>query len=326
MDFLIAEGISKRIGGQLVLDKIFLKQNRFQKLAIAGETGSGKSSLLKIIGGLVQPDAGNIFFEGKRVLGPEEKLIPGHPSIGYLSQHFELRNSYRVEEILDYANLLENKEAARLYELCRIDHLLHRKTHEVSGGERQRIALARLLVSSPRLLLLDEPFSNLDIGHKTILQKVIYDLGTELRITCLMILHDPGDILSWADEIIIMKNGAIVQKGFPEEIYNNPLNEYVAGLFGTYNLVNKELVELINEGDTKFIRPERLWLQKEGNGSLKGTVKQIRFYGNYYEIDIITGNNTLVARMPAIEFNEGDLVYVRYLKNGSAYQLTGNHH
>src|SRR5580704_11857710 len=163
-------------GSGLRIDTISFSQQRGQKLAVAGATGSGKSTLLKMIAGLVQPDAGRILLEGVRVKGPLETLEAGHPGIAYLSQHFELWNNYRVWEILSYANDLEEEESGELYTICRIDHLLQRRTDQLSGGERQRIALARLLVRPPRLLLLDEPFSNLDRVHKETLQAVVRDI------------------------------------------------------------------------------------------------------------------------------------------------------
>ncbi|HEY8968242.1 MAG TPA: ATP-binding cassette domain-containing protein, partial [Puia sp.] len=134
------------------------------RMAVAGETGSGKTSLLKTIAGLMP--GGRVFFEGQRVLGPLEKLIPGHPGIAYLSQQFELPQHLRIEQVLEYANELPEEEAQELFRVCQIDHLMKRKTHQLSGGERQRIALAKLLIAAPRLLLLDEPFSNLDMIHK----------------------------------------------------------------------------------------------------------------------------------------------------------------
>ncbi|HEY0610611.1 MAG TPA: ATP-binding cassette domain-containing protein, partial [Chitinophaga sp.] len=163
MSLLNVSAISKQQDGAFILKDISFEQRRFQHIAIAGETGSGKSTLLKVIGGLAQPDSGQVTFEGGRVKGPNEVLIPGHPGVAYLSQYFELRHNYWVEEILSYANKLTDEEAQNIYEICQIDHLFRRRTDQLSGGEKQRIALARLLTTSPRLLLLDEPFSNLDM-------------------------------------------------------------------------------------------------------------------------------------------------------------------
>ena len=118
MGFLEISNISKLTDGKSVVDEVSFSQSTNQKIAIAGETGSGKSTLLKMIAGLVQPDQGMIYFNDKHVLGPDFKLIPGHPDIAYLSQHFELRNSYRVEELLTYANKLTDEMANALFEVC----------------------------------------------------------------------------------------------------------------------------------------------------------------------------------------------------------------
>ena len=199
--------VSRKESGIAAVEKISFTQQRLQKIAIAGETGSGKTTLLKLIAGLIQPTSGEIKFEGKRVEGPLEKLLPGHPQIAYLSQHFELRNNYRVEEELEAKNLLTEIEADTIYKVCRIQHLLKRKTDQLSGGERQRIVLARLLTTSPELLLLDEPFSNLDAVHKNIIKDVINDISVQMNITCIMVSHDAPDILSWAERILVMKDG-----------------------------------------------------------------------------------------------------------------------
>ena len=229
----------------VALKKIDFTLRKSRRLAVVGETGSGKSNLLKIIGGLATPAEGTVWFEGRRVLGPLERLIPGEPGIAYLSQHFELWHNYHVEEVLSYANDLSPEEAAELYRLCHIDHLLQRRTDQLSGGERQRIALARLLVHPPRLLLLDEPFSNLDMIHKRILKKVIADSGVRFGITCILVSHDPHDILPWAHELLVLRDGKLIQQGSPLEVYSRPINEYTAALLGDYTTDNGQ-----------FLRPE----------------------------------------------------------------------
>lgn len=230
---------------QVALKNISFSQRKGQRLAIVGETGSGKSNLLKIIAGLATPSEGSVYFEGVRVLGPLERLIPGQPGIAYLSQHFELWNNYHVAEILSYSNDLSSEEASALYRLCHIEHLLDRRTDQLSGGERQRIALARILVHPPRLLLLDEPFSNLDMIHKRTLKKVIADIGLRFDITCILVSHDPRDILPWADELLVLRDGRLVRAGAPLDVYSRPENEYVAALLGDYTVVKGE-----------FMRPE----------------------------------------------------------------------
>jgi iron(III) transport system ATP-binding protein len=132
---LRVEGIDKSIDKNQVLKNIYFNQDQFQKLVIAGETGSGKSTLLKIIAGFIQPDAGMVEFEGKRVLGPNEQLIAGHSDIAYLSQHFELRNNYWVEDMLQLANQLDKNQTDIIFNICKIHHLLRRKTKQLSGGE-----------------------------------------------------------------------------------------------------------------------------------------------------------------------------------------------
>jgi len=316
MQFLEVNAISKQQRGIFVVKDVSFNQQRSQKIAIAGETGSGKSTLLRIIAGLEQADTGEVWFEGIKVIGPEEKLIPGHPGIAYLSQQFELRNNYRVEEVLDYANKLSNEEAALIYEICRINHLLQRRTDQVSGGEKQRIAIARLLISSPRLLLLDEPYSNLDMIHKTILKSVIQDLGEMLKISCILISHDPIDTLSWADELIVMKDGKILQQGLPEQIYRQPVDEYTGGLFGKYNLVDpsesmtfSRLSDSQTTGKKRFIRPESFTIvAKETN--IKGNVQRVTFAGSSYEIDVLVSNKTLTVKSNVGKYLQGDTVFL----------------
>ena len=312
MFFLSVENINKNVGNGFVLQNISLTQKQFQKIAIAGETGSGKSSLLKAIAGLLQPDSGTIFFQGEKVLGPDFKLLPGHKGIAYLSQHYELLNNYRVEELLSYANKLSDEQAHSLYNICQISHLLKRRTDQLSGGEKQRIAMARLLTTSPSLFLLDEPFSNLDRIHKNILKEVLHDLGEQFNISFIIVSHDPQDTLSWADEMIIMKDGNIVQKGSPEELYYYPVNEYVAGLLGDYNLLNDETARLLGiehkSKDRKlFVRPEMLSIAQEG---VEAVIEKVHFQGSLYELDVLLSNEKVAVKTTKNNYKAGDTVSI----------------
>ncbi|MEO5998658.1 MAG: ABC transporter ATP-binding protein [Chitinophagaceae bacterium] len=314
MNLLTVSVISKKKGNQYIVKEINFDLPEYGKMAIAGETGSGKTTLLKMIAGLIQPDEGWVLLENKRVFGPEEKLIPGHQAIAYLSQQFELRNAYRVEEVLAYANQLTDAEALHLYQVCRIDHLLKRRTDQLSGGEKQRIAIARLLISSPRLLLLDEPYSNLDIIHKNILKSVIRDIGERLRLTCIMVSHSPLDTLSWADEIIIMKDGQIIQQGSPSQIYRYPVNEYAAALFGGYNLLDASTAGLFfkakeNNREKLLIRPEdfKIVLLEQG---IKGEVMNVLFFGSYYELTVFIVGQSVTIKTQLSNIVKGDKISV----------------
>ncbi len=313
--FLQVTGIRKSNENGFHLSQIHFTQSQCQKLAIAGETGSGKSTLLKIIGGLLQPDAGTVLLKNERVKGPDEQLIAGHPAIAYLSQHFELRNHYRVEEELDYVNKLTPASADIIFELCKITHLLKRRTTELSGGERQRVSLTRVLLSSPSLLLLDEPYSNLDLHHKQILKKVIRDIGSILNITVLMVSHDAGDILPWAEKILIIKNGTITEQGTPQQLYKQPASLYTAGLLGKYNVVPHTLLHLpAKESALILIRPEDCYLTSAPSlHSVEGLVKEIYYYGYMYEAEtVINGQYTIITRSEQPQFDKGEKVFVTF--------------
>ncbi|MDX5420540.1 MAG: ABC transporter ATP-binding protein [Hymenobacteraceae bacterium] len=317
MGFLDVSGISVHEEGHAVLQDITFRQGEYEKIAIAGETGSGKSTLLQTIAGLVQPSAGRITFEGERVVGPHDKLVPGHAGIAYLSQQYELPQFLRVEQVLRYANTLQGNEAETLYEVCRISHLAQRKTNQLSGGERQRIALARLLSTWPDLLLLDEPYSNLDKGHKLLLQEVIHDITERLAITCILISHDPHDTLSWADRIIVLKGGHIIQQGTPEQVYRQPVDTYTAALFGSYNLIPAAADDIFAaipgitpQSRDLLIRPESFRLTTPENNALTAKVSKVTFFGGYYELEAQFGETTVTLKTSQHPVAVGSEVYL----------------
>ena len=322
MTFLNVSGITKKGEGDFLLSDINFSQRKLEKLAIAGETGAGKSTLLKIVAGLVQPDSGKVIFENESVRGPAEQLVPGHPAIAYLSQHFELQKFLRVGQVLNYSNKFPAKDAQKLFEVCQITHLLGRRTDQLSGGEKQRIAICRLLISSPRLLLLDEPYSHLDPDHKSVLKAVVRDIGRKLKITCTIVSHDPMDTLSWADKMLVLKDGQLVQEGKPMVIYREPLNAYIGGLFGKYNLIEPAMfrtfsaIPAIRRSIPKagrkniFIRPEQFRLVRESDRALKGKVKEIIFFGSHRELQITVSKYMITVRSDKDGIEPGDTVYV----------------
>ncbi len=291
MSFLKVAGISRTAIDGLAVNNISFTQRARQKIAIAGETGSGKSTLLKIVAGLLQPDAGGVWLMGERVDG-RNVLVPGHPDIAYLGQDFELPRSLRVEQVIDYASQPLTR-SVHLAEICKISHVLRRRTNELSGGERQRVAIARLLARAPKLLLLDEPYTNLDRIHKEILKSVINDVGRRLDISCTIISHEPYELLSWPDTLIVLRRGKIVQQGHPKQLYRSPRSAYVASMLGTYTLLNETTTSFdkyfreYGITGNRFVRPESFFLSDAG---VPGTIRTIRFLGSYYEVDVDCGD------------------------------------
>jgi ABC-type sugar transport system ATPase subunit len=290
MQWLSVNQVFKKLTDRPVVDGVSFSLQSGTRLGIAGETGAGKSSLLKIMAGLMQPDQGTVLFEEKRVLGPDEKLLPGHPHIAYLSQHFELINHYRVSEFLALTSQLEKEQAERLYSICGIDHLLDRKTSQLSGGERQRVALANALGKQPRLLLLDEPFSNLDPAHKENIKELLRNLEQALLVTVLIVSHDAADLLSWADTILLLQNGRVVQEGTPFSLYLHPLNAYCAGLLGPYAEVPGEWLAQLAGHDRShlispcyFVRPEHFSISHVQESALSKplTIESVQFMGSH---------------------------------------------
>ena len=312
MDILTVANLSLMENGVSVLQPIRFTQKAGQKLALAGESGAGKSTLLQLVGGLIQPSTGTVHANGSRVRGPQEVLVPGHPGVAYLSQKSDLPQFLRVEQVLRYANKRPEAEAQAVYELCRIDSLMPRRTDQLSGGEQQRVALARLLLGAPQLLLLDEPFSNLDRTHKRLLQGIIEDLGARLGITCLLVSHDAADVLGWADEILVLHRGRLVQQGSPERLYHQPVNEATAALFGDYNLVRgadrRTLLpsRRFKKDTALLVRPEQFLLRPAAGGGAIGTVRAVRFLGGHYEMEVALTEQSVRVRVGTADWQVGD--------------------
>lgn len=286
MVLLQVSGIDKEERGNRVLHAVSFSLDKGQRLGLMGETGSGKSTLLKIIGGWAQATKGEVRFKDNLVPGIDEKLVPGHPGIAYLSQQHSLPQHLRVEQILEYANKGEARRLSELSDVCRISHLRKRKTHELSGGEQQRVATALLLLAEPALLLLDEPFSNLDSGHKNLMKTIIAEAQQRLDLAIILASHDPLDILPWADDVLLLKQGRVVQHDSPETVYREPVNEYAAALLGSYNLLDAALLSLpTGSGKRAMVRPEGFEIRKANDpDAVRGIVQSVHFMGGFYEV------------------------------------------
>jgi len=281
-----------------VLKNISLSIEKGQGLAIIGESGCGKSTLLKLIYGQYDLDEGKISYNEIPILGPKFNLIPGEDYIKYLAQDFDLMPFITVEENIGkfLSNIYKDKKAARVYELLEMVEMTEFakvKAKFLSGGQQQRVAIARVLALEPEILLLDEPFSQIDTFRKNKLRRNLFRYLKEKNITCIMATHDSTDILAFADEVAIMKNGEIIQKGKPQDIYNSPQNFYTAALFDEVNVIPKYLFEVHSDSDeTVFLYPHQLKIAE--NSKLEVEVQKSYFKGNVWLIEAISNSGLIV--------------------------------
>ncbi|MFN7600590.1 MAG: ATP-binding cassette domain-containing protein, partial [Bacteroidota bacterium] len=203
----------------------------------------------------------------------------------------------------EYSNHLSATQANNLFRYCKINQLLTRKTDVLSGGERQRIALCRLLISNPHLLLLDEPFSNLNRIMKQTLKDVLSEIEQRLKITIMLVSHDPQDTLAWADWMLVLKNGRVMQQGVPTDLYRNPKNEYVAALLGDYSVSGK---------NKHITRPEDWKIEKNKNGN--GRVEAIALMGSYHLVHVKMGSDTIAVYSQNPKLKMGDTVKLELKK------------
>lgn len=260
-------------------------------VAIIGESGSGKSTLLKSIYGLLSLDQGEVLFNGKRVLGPDEQLIPGHKGMKMVTQDFSLNIYAKVYD--NIASMLSNTDVkskhdktVEMMKHLHIEHLRDKRITELSGGEQQRVAIAKALVSDTRMLLLDEPFSQVDALLKNQLRADLKRIASETGVTVILVSHDPADGLFLADKLLLVKDGQLLQQGKPRALYNTPEHIYTAKLLGNANVLSAaEALKLgiDTEGKQLVFYPE--WVEL-GTGSLTFEVKDIYYKGFYEELKL----------------------------------------
>ncbi|QEK51948.1 ABC transporter ATP-binding protein [Pedobacter aquae] len=293
---------------------INLEINEGEIVSIVGESGSGKTTLLKLIYGYLIPQGGEVLFEGKRVLGPTEKLIPGHDEMKMVTQELTLNLYARVYD--NISSLLSNTDlevkrdlTMQTMEFLRIDHLAYKKIVELSGGEQQRVAIARAVITEPRVLLLDEPFSQVDTILKKQLRDDIERLARFLKITVIMVSHDPSDGLSLSDKLVIVKDGKVVREGKPQEIYYEPQHAYVAQLIGKANILNG--LSFLENGKYA-VYPQDVFVNQDG---MTAKVKSVHFGGLYQEVEYIAEDKTILSYdFDFIPLAKGDEVNIAFKK------------
>lgn len=260
--------------------------------AIVGASGSGKTTLLRLLYGLISPDSGLITFKRERIWGPEEKLIPGHDSMKMVTQHTDDLNLFakvadNVSILLPSTNLKAKKEKTeKVLQQLNMLHLAGKRIADLSGGEKQRVAIARALVTQPEVLFLDEPFNQVDTSFRDSLQRDIRNVVKDTGITVVMVSHDPAEVLSMADVLVVMKDGEIIESGSPQELYQQPGSLYTAQILGNCNVLTTEEAKLLHisvQKPTVVIYPDEIAITSSLSHR-DWTVKEILFKGFYEEL------------------------------------------
>lgn len=317
--------LSHSINNQKVLQNINLELEKDKIACILGPSGCGKTTLLKLIAGLEKVTTGDIIINDEIVSSNTMHLKTEKRKIGFLFQDYALFPHLTVKENLNFAisnGKKEKHDIEEIIEIIKLPNSLHKYPHELSGGEQQRVALARSIIAQPGLLLLDEPFSSLDLSLKEEVRDDTLHLLQKSNISVLIVTHDPFEAMFISNKIYIMqKDGKIVQSGSPRQLYNEPINSYVAGFFGETNkfkgmVKNAEVqtpigkIKTHNNLESKevviHVRPQGIKLTKEKTpvNGIKGTVMASKLMGSFsfVHLSVLDHNNEIVhvhSHMPA---------------------------
>jgi len=265
-----------------ILNDISFRLKPGEHLAILGESGSGKSTLLHIIYGLLHLENGALFWEDKKLLGPNHNLIPGEHFMKMVTQEYDVMPFTTVaENIAAHLSRLDmEKDEQRVEQLLEVVDMVAYKTSLVknlSGGQKQRVALAKALANEPKLLLLDEPFSSIDTFRKNKLRRNLFSYLKEQGISCITATHDSDEALSFSDRLLILKEGTVSSFGLPEVIYKNSSSVYEAGFFGEVTVVPAGIFS----SEEMVLLPHQLKFSEEKT-VLSVVVSKSYFKGSHY--------------------------------------------
>ncbi len=285
---LKVENISFGYTSKEVLNNISFSANKGDYIAVIGESGCGKSTLLEIIYGLLHIEKGAVYWNSKKLLGPNFRLIPGEDFMKYLPQDFDLMPYITVEEnigknisSLDPNKLQRTKELLKVVDMS---DFLKTKVKNLSGGQKQRVAIAKVIAKEPEVLLLDEPFSHIDNFRKNKLRRDLFRYLKLKNILCIVATHDTTDALSFADEILVIRDGKLIAKNTPETLYNNLNSEYIGSFFNEVNEIPNNIINPNSKSKKKILLyPNQLKLVEDS--LLKATVIICYFKGNHYLIE-----------------------------------------
>ncbi|MEL6562259.1 MAG: ABC transporter ATP-binding protein [Bacteroidota bacterium] len=324
---LSVENLSKTFEGQKepVLKDVSLHVEQGEILALTGESGCGKTTLLRSIAGFEPIQKGGISILDQLVSDSDKVVKPENRSVGLVFQDLALFPHMTIKKNIAYGlnRLSADEKKQRITEVLELTGLsdyTDRYPHELSGGQKQRVALARALAVKPKLLLMDEPFSNLDEILRVKVRHEIKAILEKSEITTIIVTHDSQDAFNLADKIAILKGGEIIQYGTPKELYDQPANPYVARFFGEISIISgkKQGDEIATafgnipmtvqkERLTIGLRPGAIVMNADDN-FLKGTVSNVRFLGEFYEyiVSSKTSDEHIHIRSFNEQFQEGE--------------------
>jgi len=302
------EGIVKSFDDNVVLNGIDLSVDENEFVTLLGPSGCGKTTTLRIIAGFEKPDEGRVIFEGKDITEMPANRRP----VNTVFQNYALFPHMSVGENIAFSLRVKNKsekeiskKVAQALKLVNLKGFENRRIDQLSGGQQQRIAMARAIVNEPRVLLLDEPLGALDLKLRQEMEYELVRLKKELGITFIYITHDQEEALTMSDKVVVMNEGYIQQEGTPQEIYDEPVNAFVADFIGDSNIVSGQMVEekIVRIDGTDFpcidgseegfpprrrvdvvIRPEDIDIVPYGKGQWNGTIISKLFIGVHYEM------------------------------------------
>jgi iron(III) transport system ATP-binding protein len=317
MAVLSIKNLSKKFARaeKFALKDFSLNIKKGELVAVLGESGCGKTTLLRLIAGFEDPTAGEIWLNGELISGKGSFLEPERRGIGKVFQDYALFPHLNVFHNIafglhKYSKFEKVRKVKEIIELVGISDIETQYPHELSGGQKQRVAIARALAPQPALLLLDEPFSNIDTMLKNQMRDDICKIIRQTETTCIFVSHDTKDVLAIADRVALLKEGELKQVDSPPDIYMYPKDSYVAKFFGKTNIIHARVAKGGFETPIGFlksnaeipcgvtevllsIRPESFELQNEPANCICGNLKQVNFRGEYKEIvcSVPDGNN-----------------------------------
>ena len=303
------QGLQKRFGTNTVLDNLTFRISEGDVFGIVGHSGAGKSTLLRCLAGLTSVDSGKILIQGQDIV----PLPPQQRGIGMVFQSYALFPNMSVEANVSFGLKMQKLPAAEVHrrvgevlELVEMSDYAKRYPHQLSGGQCQRVALARSLVTQPRLLLLDEPLSALDARIRKHLREQIRRIQREMNLTAIFVTHDQEEALTMSDRIVLMNKGQIVQNADAETLYTEPVDAFAAGFIGSYNLLSPEqamaLTGMTYTGRVA-IRPESVTMCELIEGipakilshSLLGNVVRYRVLAHGVELSVDVLNRSVAS-------------------------------